>query len=132
MEAIAKQPFTQVELDRARSQWLTQWNQTFSDPQKIGVGLSEAIAIGDWRLMFVERDNVRSAKLADVQRVATDYLVTSNRTEGTYIPTVKPVRAPQLAIPDLSVDLKDYKGDANVKQAEAFDPDPANLSLIHI
>ena len=127
IESIDKQAFTQVELDRARSQWLTSWNKTFSDPQKIGVGLSEAIAVGDWRLMFVERDHVRDTKLADLQRVATTYLITSNRTEGTYIPTVKPVRAPSVAIPDLTAELKDYKGDANVKQAEAFDPDPANI-----
>jgi len=127
IEGIAKQPFTQVELDRVRNQWLTSWNQAFSDAQKIGVALSEAIAIGDWRMMFVQRDRIKQVTLAEVQKIATEYLVASNRTEGQYVPTAKPVRAPLVAIPDLTVDLKEYKGNDNLKQAEAFDPDPANI-----
>jgi zinc protease len=127
IEGISKQPFTQLELDRVRNQWLTSWNQGFSDAQKIGVALSEAIAIGDWRMLFVQRDRIRAVKLPDVQRVATEYLLAANRTEGQYIPTVKPVRAPLQSIPDLAKELQNYKGEASVKQAEAFDPDPANI-----
>jgi len=127
IEGISKQPFTQLELDRVRNQWLTSWNQGFSDAQKIGVALSEAIAIGDWRMLFVQRDRIRAVKLPDVQRVATEYLLAANRTEGQYIPTVKPVRAPLQSIPDIAKELQNYKGEASVKQAEAFDPDPANI-----
>jgi zinc protease len=127
IEGISKQPFTQLELDRVRNQWLTSWNQGFSDAQKIGVALSEAIAIGDWRMLFVQRDRIRAVKLPDVQRVATEYLLAANRTEGQYIPTAKPVRAPLQSIPDLAKELQNYKGEASVKQAEAFDPDPANI-----
>ncbi|KAG0761827.1 hypothetical protein G6F22_018782 [Rhizopus arrhizus] len=49
-ETLGKKPFTQQELDRARSKWLTAWEQTYSDPEQVGVALSEAIAAGDWRL----------------------------------------------------------------------------------
>ena len=99
----------------------------FSDAQQIGVGLSEAIAIGDWRMLFVERDRIRAVTLADVQRVGQEYLTQSNRTEGQYIPTEKPVRAPLPASPDLQKDLTGYAGDANIKQAQAFDSSPANI-----
>ena len=127
VESVASQPFTQEELDRARAQWLKSWDQLFADAQKVGVGLSEAIAIGDWRMLFVSRDRVRAVTLADVQRVASEYLIQSNRTEGQYIPTEKPARAPVPTIPDLAEDLKGYTGETQGKQAEAFDPDPANI-----
>lgn len=127
LESIAKHPFTQEELDRVRNQWLKSWEQMFSDAQKVSSGLSEAVAVGDWRLWFLSRDRIRATTLAQVQQAAEQYLTQSNRTEGQYIPTEKPVRAPVFTKPDLAAELKDYVGDAQLKQAEAFDPDPNNI-----
>ena len=50
-------------------------------------GAVEAIAAGDWRLFFLQRDRARKATLGDVQKAATSYLVQSNRIEGRYLPT---------------------------------------------
>ena len=79
VESVASQPFTQEDLDRARAQWLKGWDQMFADAQKVGVGLSEAIAVGDWRMLFVSRDRIRAVTLADVQRVASEYLIEPDR-----------------------------------------------------
>jgi zinc protease len=122
VEGIAKDPFTAEELDRVRNQWLKAWDQGFSDPQKISAALTEAIALGDWRLFFVSRDRIRAATLIEVQQAADRFLVQSNRTEGVYIPTDKPSRAPQFNKPNLQEELKGYTGDAGLKQASAFDP----------
>jgi len=130
LESLGGKPFTQAELDRARSKWLTAWQQIYADPEKIGVALSEAIAGGDWRLFFLQRDRVRQAKLEDVQRVATTYLVASNRTEGRYIPTEIPQLAPLALRPELADVLKNYQGDPDFKQAEAFDPSPENIDKL--
>lgn len=127
LESIAKHPFTNEELDRVRNQWLKAWDQGFSDPQKISAALTEAIALGDWRLFFVSRDRIRAATLADVQKAAERYLVQANRTEGVYIPTDKPLRTPQFTKPNLQEELRGYTGDAGLKQASAFDPDPSNI-----
>ena len=127
VEHIAKEPFTTEELDRVRNQWLKGWDQGFSDPQKISAALTEAIALGDWRLFFVSRDRIRAATLAEVQQAADRLLVQANRTEGVYIPTDKPSRAPQLNKPNLQEELKGYTGDVGLKQASAFDPDPNNI-----
>ena len=35
------------------------WEQAFTDPENVGLALSEAIAKGDWRLFFLIRDQVR-------------------------------------------------------------------------
>lgn len=130
LESLAKKPFTQQELDRARSKWLTAWEQTYSDPEQVGVALSEAIAAGDWRLFFLQRDRARKATLTEVQQAATAYLVQSNRIEGRYIPTEKPVRAPQAQRVDLTAVFKDYKGDPDFKAASAFDPSPENIDKL--
>ncbi|MCM0034771.1 MAG: insulinase family protein [Burkholderiaceae bacterium] len=127
LESLAQHPFTQEELDRVRNQWLKSWEQMFSDAQKVSAGLSEAAAVGDWRLWFLARDRIRAVTLAQVQQAADLYLTQSNRTEGQYIPTEKPLRSPALSKPDLAAELKDYVGDAQLKQAEAFDPDPKNI-----
>ena len=87
LETLDKKPFTAQELERARSKWLTSWEQVYSDPEQVGVALSEAIAAGDWRLFFLQRDRARKATLGDVQKAATSYLVQSNRIEGRYLPT---------------------------------------------
>lgn len=130
LEDLASKPFTGEELERARNKWLTSWQQTYADPEKVGVALSEAIASGDWRLFFLQRDRAREAKLADVQRVAQAFLVPSNRISGRYIPTEKPQRAPQEGRPDLTTVFKDYKGDPNFKAVDAFDPTPANIDKL--
>ena len=36
--------------------------------------MSESVAQGDWRLYFLERNRVRAVTLADVQRVAEQWL----------------------------------------------------------
>ncbi|NYE26923.1 M16 family metallopeptidase [Pigmentiphaga litoralis] len=127
LESIKTEPITEEELERARTKWLKDWDAAYSDPQKVGVSLSESIAIGDWRTFFLARDRVRAIKLADVQRVAESYLLQSNRTLGAYVPTDAPQRAPAPKAFDLDKELNGYTGDKDYAQAEAFDPTPANL-----
>ena len=127
IESLGSEPVTQQELDRAKLKYLTNWELRFTNPEQVGVALSESIAQGDWRLFFLSRDKVRNLTLADVNRVANSYLVRDNRTLGTYIPTEKPVRAPAPATVDVAALVKDYKGDAVAAQTEVFDASPANI-----
>ncbi|MBC7726949.1 MAG: insulinase family protein [Microbacteriaceae bacterium] len=127
VDAIATEPITNEELERVRTQALNDWNEGFSDPEQVGVALSEAIGSGDWRLYFNERDRLRTVKLADLQRVATTLLLADNRTVGSYLPTDEPQRAPAPVRVDVAPLVAGYRGDAAVAQAEAFDASPANL-----
>ncbi|WP_404872780.1 M16 family metallopeptidase [Ideonella sp. A 288] len=127
VDGLAAKPVTAEELERARTQWLNDWTQGFNDPERVGVELSEAVSHGDWRLYFLGRDQIRRLALADVQRVAAERLRRDNRTLGTYLPTSQPERAPPPQRTDLTALLKDFKGEAAVAQAEAFDATPANL-----
>ena len=127
LESFAAQPVSTEELERAKVRWLNEWNRRFTNPETVGVALSEAVGQGDWRLFFLLRDRVRELKVADVQRVATSYLLPSNLVLGTYLPTEQPLRAPAPKRVDVVAALKGYKGDPAVAQAAAFDPTPANI-----
>lgn len=127
VESVRDEPITEEELKRAKLKWLKDWDQSFTNPETVGVALSEAVSLGDWRLFFLSRDRVRDLKLADIQRVAEQNLLDSNRTLGIYVPTEKPLRAPTPERVDLAAVMKDFKGDAAAAQAEAFDATPANI-----
>jgi zinc protease len=127
IDSIGSEPVTAEELERARTQLLNEWEQGFNDPEIVGVQLSSAIGLGDWRLYFLERDGVRRVTLADVNRVANERLKRDNRTVGIYLPTAKPERAPAPQTVDVAALVRDYKGDATAAATEAFDASPANL-----
>jgi zinc protease len=127
VEGLRAEPITEEELQRAKAKWLKGWDLQFTNPESVGVALSESIAQGDWRLFFLLRDRVRDAKLADVQRVAQDYLLQSNRTLGIYIPTEKPQRAPALGLVDVAEQMKGFRPQAASAAVAAFDTTPANI-----
>ncbi|NYT63242.1 insulinase family protein [Alcaligenaceae bacterium] len=126
--SVASQPFTQPDLDRMRNKWLIDWAQVYADPASLAGALSETSADGDWRLFFLQRDRVKSMQLAEVQRVTAAYLTPSNRTDGLYVPTEHPVRAPLAATVNLPELFKDYKGEAAGAAVATFDPSPANIN----
>ncbi len=118
---------TPAEVTRAQNAILTGIDETLRAPDRLSIALSEAIAQGDWRLFFYQRDLIKKVTAADVSRVAAMYLKRDNRTLGMFIPTANPERVALGVRPDIAAMLKDYKGDPNVKAGEAFDPTPANL-----
>jgi zinc protease len=127
IEEITKTPPTKEEVERARNQLLKQIELNLNSSERVGVELSEWIGMGDWRLLFINRDRLRKVTPEDVQRVAAAYLKPANRTLGLFIPTPKPDRAEIPPTPDIAALVKDYKGDATVAAGEAFDPSPANI-----
>ena len=127
LEEGAKTPFTTEELERARTAWLKGWELSFTNPETVGVALTEAVAQGEWRLFFLQRDRVKAVKLADLQRVANERLLPANRTLARYIPTEKPQRAPAPERVDVAAQLKDFKGQAAQAVAESFEATPANI-----
>lgn len=127
LEGLAKSPLTEADLERIRNQWMTGWTQTYADPASLASALSEAAASGDWRLFFLQRDRVEAAKLPQIQKALETWLVASNRSNGLYIPTDKPLRAPEASPVDVAKLLNNYTGKDSGKAVEAFDPSPANI-----
>ena len=124
LEDPATQTFTSEEVERAKTQLLTQVDLALNQTDRIGLELSEFIAIGDWRLFFLERDRVKAVKPEDLARVAKAYLQPANRTLGLFIPTDKPQRAEIPEGGEVAAMVKDYKGEEARSAGEAFDTSP--------
>jgi zinc protease len=127
LEGIAAEPVTDDEVERARTQLVNDIDMALTNPRELGITLSEYIAIGDWRLFFLYRDQLKEVKREDVQRVAARYLKAANRTLGIFAPTPQPDRAEIPPAPDVAALVRDYKGSAAVAAGEVFDPTPANI-----
>jgi len=127
IDGVAKEPPSKDEVERAKTRLLKDIDLNLRNSERIGLFLSEYIADGDWRLLFLDRDRLKKVTPADVQRVAAKYLKSSNRTIGEFIPDAKPNRAEIPAKTDIAAELKDYKGEAAMSVGEAFDPSPANI-----
>lgn len=115
------------DVERAKTTILKNWDLEFRNSERVGLGISEFIAVGDWRLAFLFRDQIRKVTADDVFRVAQQYLKVSNRTVGSFVPEANSARSEIPQAPDVAALVKDYKGEAQVEQGEAFDPSPANI-----
>jgi len=127
VENIKTNPITDAELRRAQRNIANDIEKTLDDPAQFGVRLSEAVAAGDWRLIFLNRDRVAALNIADVQRVAENFFKESNRTLGEFIPTAAPDRAVMPGPVDVEKLVADYRGKDAMPAGEAFDPGAANI-----
>lgn len=127
IEALKTTPVSKEEVDRAKTALLKNIELALNAPDRVGLAMSELIGAGDWRLFFINRDNLRKVTPEDVQRVAAAYLKPSNRTVGEFIPDAKPDRTQIPPTPSIASLVDNYKGDAPVAAGEAFDASPANI-----
>lgn len=127
IEQFASKAPTQEEVDRIKTKGIKNIELLLNNAQRVGVGLSEYIAQGDWRLLFHTRNQLEKVTVSDVQRVAAKYFKAANRTSGVFYPTEKPDRAEIPEAKEPEEVLKDFKGKAAVAEGEAFDPSPSNI-----
>jgi zinc protease len=126
IDDLKQHPITNEEIERAKNNALSGFERMMNNSQSVALQLSEWAAIGDWRLLFLDRDRARSATAEDAQRVALQYLKPSNRTVGLFEPGM-PDRSEIPPAPNVAKMLEGYKGDAARSEGEEFDPSPANI-----
>jgi zinc protease len=127
LEGLKSQPITSEEVARVKQQFARRIELTMNNTASLTLALTESLAVGDWRMFFLHRDQAEKLDVAAVQAAAEKYLKTSNRTVGRFIPTDAPDRVLPPATPDVAALVKDYTGRAAVAQGEAFDATPANI-----
>jgi zinc protease len=118
--ALAKNKITDEEVERFRRKSLRDIELGLTDPERVGVELSEWGAMGDWRLKFIQRDRIKALTAAQVQAFAEKYLKASNRTVGLFLPEKAPERAPLPGQPDVKQLVASYKGEEKLAEGEAF------------
>ncbi len=124
LEEVKEKGVTLEEVDRAKRQYLKNRELGSTDANQLAVRLSEAIADGDWRLYFLDRDWIEKVTPEQVKEVAAKYLTRSNRTVGVFTPTASPERTPIPAATDIAKLVDGYKGREVSDSSEAFDVSP--------
>ena len=127
LEKIASTPVTAEEVTQAQQRIANAYDLYFTDVNAVGMGLSEYVAAGDWRLLFTSRDAIAKVTAADVNRVAAQYLRASNRTLARFVPTDASDRVEVPAAPAAAGVVAGYTGRAAVEAGENFEPSPANI-----
>jgi zinc protease len=127
LQTVRSQDFFQDELERVRSVQLNAYERLLNSSPEMASNLSENVAVGDWCLLFWDRDLLKKVTVAEVKRVADTYLIDSNLTVGTFIPDDKPLRAVITAAPKVDALLAGYTGQAAVAEGEHFDATPKNI-----
>ncbi len=125
--SIRKQPVTEAELKRTLQQQATSFERTLANPQSFGVGLSEYVALGDWRLFFYNRDRIAKLTSATVDEAAARYFVRDNRVVGFFVPEDNLQRAEIPVAPAAAQVLAEFKPSAAGQSGEAFDPSQDNI-----
>lgn len=120
-------PVTDEELRRAKTLISNAINRSLLDANDVAMSLTEYIAAGDWRLIYALRDWIDEVTATEVDAMAKQYFVHSNRTVGRFIPTEQPVRAPATPKADPAALLQDYTGRDTAAPIESLDP--SNLAI---
>ena len=118
---------TKEELERARKDSDNGFERALSNPEEFAVALSEAIALGDWRLFFLARDKVATVTSEEVVKSAQQYFRRDNRTVGLFVPDDNPQRASIPPTPTPSQRLAEFKPQAGLALGEAFEPTQENI-----
>ena len=126
-ESFGKEPPTTEEVQRAQRQYANAIEQMLNDPEQVGVALSGAIALGDWRTFFYNRDQFAKVTPQQVADVAARYLKRTGRVAGHFLPDDDVARVEIGAAPDAAKVLAGYANTGKVLTGENFDPSPANI-----
>jgi zinc protease len=127
LDELKAKPFTDEEVNRAKTQFAKNFELTMNDSENVSLNLSEWQSMGDWRLMFLYRDRFQKVTRDQVQQEAEKYFIPSNRTIGKFYPEKNTVRAEIPPPPDVNALVKDYKSSAKTAKGEEFDPSPENI-----
>jgi zinc protease len=127
IEHFAEQPPTPEEMERVRRNINNEIDKSLNDPQRVGVALSEAISLGDWRTYFVGRERVNTITAAEVAQVSDHYLRRDNRITGFFLPDAAPRRAEIPPAPAVESLLANFKPKAASLVSEDFNPSQDNI-----
>ncbi len=127
LDELAKVAPTQQEVARAKQALANDLTAAMRSPERFGIGLSESIGSGDWRLFFLFRQQLSAVTPDDVRRVAARYLVPDNRTSGEFQPVAKAVRSEIPAVGEIAPRLEALKEGTAMLKGETIDPTPEKL-----
>lgn len=127
MNNVPKMTFTEDDLKRAKNELLKQFENTYNKTLNLSVAMTEFIGAGDWRLFFIDRDNIEALTVADIQNAAKKYYLQSNRTWGRFIPEATSERTKVNDTKDIAALVNGYKGKTMEANTNTFEASVANI-----
>lgn len=127
-EGIAEEPITEEELEWARLAQVSGYDNAIKSVGFLANRLSESIGAGDWRYLFLYKDQLEALTLDDLNAAASKHFKRSNRTAGMFIPTESPDRSMVAERGDQSEELAAMAGRVSVSAGEEFVPTPENIA----
>ncbi|MET3108871.1 zinc protease [Oxalobacteraceae bacterium GrIS 2.11] len=127
IEKFSATPPGAEEMERMKRNYRNQSEKIASDPELLGLELSEEVALGDWRYFFQNRDQLEKLTAQEVADAAGRYFRRDNRVVGLFIPEDQPQRAVIPVAPSIAEVMQGYKPNAVTDTAEVFDPSPENI-----
>jgi len=121
LDDYGKNPVTDEEVNRAKSNILKGIDQINRNSSRLGTYLTEFIGAGDWRLAFIRRDRIESMTADKVNAAIQRYFINTNRTVGNFVPTKTPIRVDIEHTEGLAELAANYKGKEGYGTGEAFD-----------
>jgi zinc protease len=94
--------FSDEDFALARQSVLASARAAVRESEGMAAQLSSAVALGDWRLLFAQRDWLQNLQADEVRDVARRYLLASNRTTGRFVPLAEGVQAQRAPAPQAS------------------------------
>lgn len=127
IESFASTPPTAEEMARTRQIVDNSFEAALASAERVGLGLSSFIGLGDWRLFFWAREAHKEITAEQVQKAAAKYFIRDNRTVAMFVPENEPKRADVAAAPAPSTLLANWKPTIQVAQGEAFEASAKNI-----
>ncbi|MEC3907008.1 pitrilysin family protein [Tamlana sp. 2201CG12-4] len=127
LDGLKKNPITEEEVNRAKANLLKQYDQISRNSAYLGTFMSEFIGAGDWRLAFIHRDRIENITAEKVNTAVQRYMINTNRTIGSFLPTKTPIRVDIEHTEGLEALVTNYKGKEGYGAGEAFDVSYDNI-----
>ena len=122
--SLQANPITNEEVKRAVERYKVSLNQYIKSSEMMTFWLTEYIGLGDWKLLFVLRDQLDSITSNDVNRVISNYWKKSNCTYGIFYPEGNADRSIIPVAPFSESLTKNYKGRSVKTITNVFDTAP--------
>lgn len=124
IETAARTGIAKEQLERARRNELNAFERLASSHEAVAAQLSQAEAVGDWRLYFRQRDIVADLSLAEVNAALQKWVVAINRSD-VLLHHAEGLSAPEAPKPEAAAAL--VAGREWPAIAATADPLPASL-----
>lgn len=127
VEGYGKREPGEADLTYFKNRYANGFNRILDNPETLAIRLSEYIALGDWRLFFIEKDRIAAVTMAQLKTVSQHYFQRDNRISGLLFgeAAAKPVDIPPA--PALDTVLSQFSHQDAYAPVADFDVSYANL-----